>query len=375
MKSVNDKLLGFIIAVLAMFFILHVKGYCQQFVFKGVYNVQDVIINYCDDCFLQLPPDFLNSQIVLSVMTDESKAFVKSLQASSRAIGWDLTITKQGIFKAEPLQNVDNLVFISCMDNQPHNVPKYIYSASVQADRIQCAKRDSLERLARSRAERDSMERDSLSKIPPLQFANYQLRYYSYSKSFTDKIGVEWQTVLASGNLRGRLRVFDDWRVTASKTNDTSFTERSLVFSVDSSLNVDWGSEEQTLKQTFVNDGVTTQDYEWRKYGMIVQIKRDGKRVRMDYIFRDKENAISVLQGSVIGDEGDTLRLFGTYTTKRQVTNGVPFLSSIPLLGYLFQVTDDIIDNRAFELYLLPRKEHGKESATGKPDSKVHHGT
>ena len=302
MKSVNDKILAFILAMLAMLFILHIKGYCQQYVFKGVYNVQDVLVNYCDDCFLQLPPDYLSSQIVLSVTTDSAKAFVKSLQTSSRAIGWELTITKDGIFKAEPLQNVENLVYISCMDLLPKNVPKYLYSASVKADRLQCAKRDSLDGLARSRAVRDSMERDSLSKIPPLSFGNYELKYYAYSKSFTDRMGVDWQTVLAGGNLRGRLQFFDDWRIHATRNNDTAFTERSLLFSVDSSIAIDWGSEEQTLKQTFVNDGVTTQDYEWRKYGMIVSVKRDGKRVSMDYTFRDKENSVSVLHGSIIGN-------------------------------------------------------------------------
>lgn len=355
MKNVNDKVIAVMLFMLAFVLCLCIRAHGQQFEYKGVYSLKSIFTNYCKDCFLELPPDYLNSEVVLSVSTDDSTKLFKALQTSSRALGWNLTRGQRGQFKAEPIENVGMLVYISCMDNQPKNVPKYLYTASIESDRRLCQQRDSLALIAHDRAHRDSVRADSLAHLPPLAFSNYQLRYYSYSKSFTDRMGVEWGTLLASGNLHNRLDLFDDWRLVATSSNDTAFTERSLLFSVDSSLNVDWGSEEQTLKQTFVNDGVTTQDYEWRKYGMIVKIKRDGQRVRMDYIFRDKENAVSVLQGSVIGNEGDTLRLYGTYTAKRYVTSGVPFLSSIPVLGNLFKVENEYIDNRAFELYLLPQ--------------------
>lgn len=356
MKNVNDRTLGAIIVIMALVLAFFVRESCaQQYEYKGVYTLKTVFTNYCENCYLELPPDYLNSEVVLSVSTDDSTKLFKALQTSSRALGWNLSRGHRGQFKAEPMENVGMLIYISCMDNQPKNVPKYLYTASIESDRRLCQQRDSLARIAHDRAHRDSVRADSLAHLPPLAFSNYQLRYYSYSNSFTDRMGVEWGTLLASGNLHNRLDLFDDWRLVATLSNDTAFTERSLLFSVDSSLNVDWGSEEQTLKQTFVNDGVTTQDYEWRKYGMIVKIKRDGQRVRMDYTFRDKENSVSVLQGSVIGNEGDTLRLYGTYTAKRHVMSGVPLVSSIPVIGNLFKVDNDYIDNRAFELYLLPQ--------------------
>lgn len=355
MKNVNDRYLAIsvLLLLLALFIVRATAG---NFEYKGVYPLKAIFTTICEDCYLELPTDYLNTEVVLSVNTDDTSKVFKALQASSKAVGWELQRGKDGRYRAAPIENAGNIVFISCMDNQPHNVPKYLYAASIESDKIQCRQRDSLAAAAREKAKIDSIKIDSLLKIPPLDFANYQLKYYSYSKSFADRMGVEWGSLIASGNLHDKLQIFDDWRLVATSTNDTAFTERALIFSVDSSLNVDWGSEEQTLKQTFVNNGVTTQDYEWRKYGMIVKIKRDGKRVKMDYIFRDKENFISVLQGSVIGDEGDTLRLVGTYTAKRHISSGVPFLSSIPLLGVLFQVENDVIDNRAFELYLLPKK-------------------
>ena len=361
MKNVNDKglVLSVILFLIALFF---VRASAESFEYKGVFPVKSVFLTYCDSCFLELPPDFLNAEIVLSVKTDEENIFIKSLRTSSRAIGWDLVKSKDGMFKAQPLENVGNMVFISCMDMQPRNVPKYLYSMSVKADKMQCAKRDSLEQEVRKRAARDSVRVDSIRaaadsiKRLRLDFANYQLRYYAYSKGFSDRMGVEWGTLISSGNLRGKIRLFDDWRMVATETNDTTFTTRSVEFSVDSSLALDWGSEEQTLKQAFVNNGVTTHDYEWRKYGLLVKVSRDGQRVRMDYVFRDKDNSVSVLQGSVIGLDGDTLRLTGEYTVNRNVDTGIPFLSSVPLLGNLFKTTQSIVDNRAFELYLLPKK-------------------
>lgn len=358
MKNVNDKYLciAILLFVIALF---AVRASAQQFVFKGVYNVQDVIINYCDDCFLQLPPDYLNSQIVLSVMTDDNKNFIKALQTSSRAIGWDLNLSKDGKFRAEPLQNTDNLVFISCMDNQPRNVPKYLYSASIRSDKLQCVQRDSLARLARQKAVNDSIRVDSIRRAR-LPFGAYELRYYSYTKNFTDKIGAEFSGVVANGNLHNKFKIFDDWQFFATSTNDTSFTYRQINVAFDSLLNVDWGTEEQTLKTSYVtSSGVVNNDYEWRKYGLIVTMRKDNEKTYLSYVFRDKEQNISVLQGSAVGKNGDTLVVTGQYTTSRVVRTGVPFIGSVPILGLLFSTEQTLTDVKRFELYLVPTATKG----------------
>ena len=95
-----------------------------------------------------------------------------------------------------------------------------------------------------------------------------------------------------------RFKIFDSWRLFATENNDTTYNERRLIFTLDTNISVDWGSEEQTMQKSYLTDGIVTQDYEWRKYGLIVKIHRDGQRVKMDYIFRDKDNSVSVLQGS-----------------------------------------------------------------------------
>lgn len=355
----DDKLIAIAVLLLAIL-LFATRLMAQQYEYRGVYSAQQIFTNLCESCYLELPAEFLQTNLVLSVKTDNVGALNKAIISAAKGSGWALS--RHGtLWHAEPLQNDGNLVYLSCMSNEPVNVPKYLYWYAVKSDSIRCFKRDSLQRLndslrmqAVERARIDSVRRDSIARLR-LEFKSYRLKYYAYSKSFSDRYGVEWSQFLASGNLRGKLQVFDDWRIMASETNDTTFTSRMVEFSVDSSLSLDWGSEEQTLKQTFVNDGITTQDYEWRKYGILINVKRDGQRVRMDYVFRDKDNSVSVLQGSVIGLEGDTLRLVGEYSVSRNVQSGVPFLSNIPVLGNLFKVDNSVVDNRAFELYLLPQ--------------------
>lgn len=357
----NRQVLVLLLVLLAL--MVASKATAGQYEYRGVYPVKSVMVNYCASCYLQLPPDYLNSEFVLAVDTDKESEVFKALKTASKAIGWDLRKGSSGLLQAEPLENVGNLVFISCMDLQPRNVPKYMYSAARQADSLQCVQRDSV-RLSEI-ASRDSAKRvrDSLAALPPLDFAGYELRYYSYSKSMTDKMGLEWSAVLAAGNLHDRFRVFDDWQFWATANNDTSYTSRILRFALDTLVSIDWGSEEQSLRATYVNDGVTSSDYEWRKYGLLVNIQRDNRRVKMQYTFRDKDNSVSVLQGSAVGTDGDTLRLNGVYTTSRRVTQGIPVLSALPIVGYLFSTQSTSNDVRAFELYLIPKR-HGENDET-----------
>lgn len=356
-------LYGVVLVLLVLFF--SSKAYSANYEYKGVFPTQNVMLEFCDDCWLELPPDYLQTQLVLNVTTDDIKGLFKAIQKSSQAQGWNLTRNGKSL-KAEPIQNVGSLVYISCMDNQPHNVEKYLYSASLKADSIQCAKRDSI--FLAEKMKMDSIQarkqfiEDSIRAIPPLEFTSYELRYYSYSKSFTDKMGFEWSEVWASGNLHNRFKIFDSWRLFATENNDTTYNERRLIFTLDTNISVDWGSEEQTMQKSYLTDGIVTQDYEWRKYGLIVKIHRDGQRVKMDYIFRDKDNSVSVLQGSVVGTDSDTLRLFGDYMAKREINNGLPFVSKIPILNLFVATQQTVNDLKAFELYLIPISKERKNA-------------
>lgn len=355
-RRMSDTSLVFVLVVLCVL-LLVMRSVAAQYEFSGVYRVQDVMTAYCEDCFLELPPEFLQSEIVLAVKTDEDKVFRRALTKSARGAGWNLSVNGR-YFVANPVQNADNLVYISCLTHEPVNVPKYLYSYARTADSIKCylqdleqRKRDSLYALEQTKQDK----LDSLSKIR-LPFISYKLEYYSYTKNFADKMGVEFNALVASGDLRGKLRLYDDWKAYATRTNDTSYTFRSIDVALDSALSVDWGTEEQTLKTSYVTaNGIVNTDYEWRKYGLLVTLSKDTSRVKMSYVFRDKEQNISVLQGQAFGAIGDTIRVSGQYNVSRSVVTGVPFLSSIPLLRYLFSTEQVLVDTKQFELYLVPQ--------------------
>lgn len=359
----------FYFGVFVILFVLlmsYTHSHSAEYEYKGTYPFQAVVTQYCEDCYLELPPDLMHTEIVLSVSTDSPKSLYRAIVAGAKAQGWNIT-TQGKKLVAEPVQNDGNVVYISCLDNLPHNVPKYLYSAQVRSDAILCKQRDSLAQVQRitedslnlvrqQKEDSTARYRDSLASVPPLDFRSYELRYYSYSKSFTDKVGMEWGSIIWSGDLSKKFHVYEDWKLWATENNDTTFNYRNMFLSVDSVISVDWGSEEQSLSKTYQTDGVVTQEFEWRKYGIIITIERDSRRVKMHYTFRDKDNSISVLQGSVIGNEGDTLFLRGDYIAKREISSGLPLLAKIPVIRLLFATQNYINDLKEFELYLIPQR-------------------
>ena len=371
MKSADKDLL--IAAIMGIMLLFATQCNSQDFVYKGVFPAQAIFTNICENCYLELPAEFLQTELVLSVSSDKVKILEKALISSARSAGWNLS--KIGnTWRAEPVQNDGQLVYISCLTNEPVNVPKYLYSYAVRSDSIRCASRDSLQARQDSITLFEKQRNDSLSAIR-LPFENYELRYYSFTKNFSDKMGMEFNGIIASGNLHDKFHIYDDWKLHATETNDTAFTYKQINVAFDSTLNVDWGTEEQTLKTTYVtSNGMVNTEYEWRKYGLIVSLQKDTSRVKMSYVFRDKEQNISVLQGSAVGMLGDTLVITGQYTTTRTVTIGLPFLGQIPVIKYLFSTEQILTDIKNFELYLVPtaRMEPNHKKRFDKSDKKIY---
>ena len=63
----------------------------KKYEFKGVFLASDVFTRICDNCYLNLPPDFLELKLVLSISTDNEKIFERSLVSSALANDWELT--------------------------------------------------------------------------------------------------------------------------------------------------------------------------------------------------------------------------------------------------------------------------------------------
>ena len=325
--------------------LLSVCVFAADYQYKGFFQVSDIFYSLCENCFLDLSPDYLKSEIYLNVSTNRKSEVVKALKRASHAIGWELK-QNGGLYSVEQIQNEGNLLFISCLDKQVRNVPKYAYAYEKKADSIKCYQRDSL-------AIYEQFKKDSLASVPPLGFYSYSLKYYNFNKAFSDKMGVKWGDVLWAGTLKD-VHFFDSWTSAAVESNDTSFSYRSVSFVLDSSIVLNWGTEEQAQLRTFNDNGIISTEYEWRKYGLEITIKAEIRRVHLDYVFREKDANTTILSGSVVGVPGDTLVITGDYQQMRDINRGVPGLSRIPFVRLFFSEVDKICENRKFYIYLIP---------------------
>lgn len=312
--------------------------------FSGLYQVSDVLPSYCTDCTLELPAEYLGSSLVLAVRTDDKRSLFKALESASRANGWRLERRGKRI-TATKIEDTGK-IFVSCIDTTVQRVPTDEYFFRKRADSLKCVTRDSL------RAYADSV-RDASPLSVPLGFGRYRLEYIAYNKSFSDKMGVEWRKILSSGNLKRVPTFYDSWQLWATENNDTTFTRRTLEFALDSNLTIDWGNEKQVPEKTYSQDGgVVTTSYEWRKYGISIQIKRTDSRITLDYVVRNEDNG--TLNGRAVGTPGDTLTLNGNYRTQDDISEGLPLLSRLPVVGALFSVRQTLTDYKHFEIFLLP---------------------
>lgn len=313
-----------------------------NYVFSGLYQVSEILPAYCENCYLGLPVEYLETSLVLAVKTDNKEDLFQAIQNASRANGWALT-RKGKTIKAERIED-KGVAFLSKIDTSV----KRVATDEIVLHRLA----DSLKAVSMNLAK---FHQDSIASIPPLDFQNYKLIYVAYSKSFAEKLGVSWREILAQGDLRSVPKFYDNWQLYATENNDTAFNKQELFFAIDSSLSLSWGAEKQVAEKVYTNDGIIEREYEWRKYGLEVNLTRDEKRVKMTYTFRNDDGTETTLSGSAVGNSRDTLKLVGTYRTEQEQIIGVPFLAKIPILGHLFQTTQTDTDIKRFELFLIPR--------------------
>ena len=165
MKNANRTDFTLVVSVVTLAVLLLVmRAVAQNYEYKGVYPAQAIFTNICENCYLELPAEFLQTSLVLSVSTDKVKTLEKALISSAKSAGW--VLTKRGnTWSAEPIQNEGSLVFISCMSDEPVNVPKYLYTYAIRSDSIRCARRDSIARVQDSVKSFEKRLNDSLLQV------------------------------------------------------------------------------------------------------------------------------------------------------------------------------------------------------------------
>lgn len=281
---------------------------------------------------------------------DFDNAF-KALVMQARADGY--VLRKKGTklpFQviAEPYDKELTSSYISCIDTSVKNVPAVELSKHMRVDSLKCLARDSRHVL-------DSIREYNDSLVVPSQ--RYRVSFYVVTSGFVQSLGVDWTDVWTKGDLVHMPSLITDWTLKAVATNDTSAEFRSVELDVDTSASLHWGSQRKDEKSIVTySNGVSQMDYEWKNYGLTLTLTRTRKGgIRGDYTLAQRDENNSVLSGNFGGGEldQDSIVAYGVYDSYQVSNSGVPFFSSIPVLGALFsyETVDKVKSFFVIEIY------------------------
>jgi len=330
-----------------------------DFEFSGLYTWGEVITSLCAGgwCRVQLPRDFYNLSVPLSVYENSFDDAFNALSMQALADGFILRkFGKDKPYKLVVTPDQDKtLSYISCLDTLVKNVPSRDISKYKYSDSLKCYSRamylDSL-RLA-------SLSVDSSS-------VRFRVSFYVVSSSFVQSLGVRWTDVFANGDLFNLPELITNWTFKAVADNDSLAEYRSLEIDLDSSASIHWGSQSKEEKSTIVySNGVSQTDFEWRDFGLTLDITRTKKHgVKVDYKLAQRDENNSVLRGRFGGGGSDSVLTYGVYDSFVFSSVGVPFLSSIPLLGNFFKydVKDKIRSFFVISVYRIEPKKRDIDS-------------
>ena len=310
-----------------------------EFEFSGIYTWGEVITSLCSSgwCRVQIPKDFYSMEVPLSIYENSFDDAFKALSMQALAEGYILKkVGKDRPFKViVELDKEKSSSFISCLDTTVHVVLSKDLSKYKLVDSLKCLAlqkiRDSLE-----------FEKNSIDTIS----SRFRVAFYVVSSSYVQSLGVDWTDVWAKGDLFNIPDLITDWTFKAMHDNDSSAEYRSLEIDLDSSASIHWGSQKKEEKSTVVySNGVAQSDFEWRDFGLTLDINRTRKHgVSVVYKLAQRDENNSVLRGRFGGGGLDSVVTYGVYDSFQKSVVGVPFLSSVPILGLLFQheITDKI---------------------------------
>ena len=346
MKNANK------IILLCMY--LCIQSIADDYVYNGVYSVAQILSSSCQNCLFDVPAEFMEEKLICNVSGGTSEDVFKYVQSAMNGRGWRVTKTKNKI-TARQKEEQTQAAFIDRNGNVQIVDTKFLNTYKL-ADSIQTKIKDSLAYMEKYK--QDSLQkfvRDSLDNIKQKPLKRFELQFVQMDKNFARRMGVKWPEVIAVGNLRGKLELFDTWEARALELNDTSFIRRKVTLSLDSVGVVSWGNETQELERTYNDNGIVTQDYKYRQYGITATISVLDSTYKLEYVVRNNDDLHTNFTGTTKGLFTDTLELTGELQKHVVHTTGLPFLSSIPLLGNLFRVDNAELVRSVYFVYAIPQ--------------------
>lgn len=312
---------------------VHVTALAQNkaaYQFSGVFTWGKVISMLCDGgwCRTALPRDFYSMEVPVSIYETSFEDAFKALKMQALADGYILT--KSG--KERPydvsvrLKTDDESAYISCVDSTVHLVPSKYLRSYIRADSLKCS----------GMVRADSSLLDSV-RIVPLD--RFRVNFYVVSSVYLDNYGIDWTSLWATGNLWSKPHLISDWALKAVVSGDSLSEFRSIEIDIDSSASLHWGSQLKEEKSTYQTGETVRTDYEYHDYGLTLNLTRSEKGgVRGEYTLAQRDELNSIIEGNFGGGGSDSVSTHGVYDSYTWNEYGVPFFSSIPLLGNLFSM-------------------------------------
>lgn len=206
----------------------------------------------------------------------------------------------------------------------------------------------------REQNKKDSIERyeffreDSIQKYnpPPLSKKSVYIEYLELSKTTAEKLGFSYSDYIGKAEF---FKYTDLFSVSLQALNlgDTNFIYRNYSSVYDSTLSVFWGGQKQIkTSSTITESGFLTENLEFQEIGL----KFDINNYQYKYEHSTGEDNKITGAGVLLND---TNKIVGSYQLKNQEVRSVPFLSSIPLVGYLFKHIENISEWRFIFLRVI----------------------
>lgn len=301
----------------------------------------------CGDgwCRTSLPRDFYNLEVPVSIYEKDFESAFKALKIQALADGYVLQKTgrnKPYTVTVKPKTDED-AAFVSCVDSSVQVVPSKFLHHYMRADSLKCSRSAAAERPCKHRAPPPSTGLQAQgaawrcldSVFVPLD--RYRVNFYVVSSSFLDSYGVDWVELWASGNLWSMPKFFSDWSIRAVSEGDTLSEFRSIEIDVDSAASLHWGSKMKEEKSTYQTGDVVRTDYDYHDYGLTLDLHRSvGGGISGKYSLAQRDDMNSIIEGNFGGGGSDSVSMFGVFDSYQYNTRGIPFLGTLPVVGFLF---------------------------------------
>jgi len=336
--------MGYIRKMLLVVFMISSSAFCEKFEFVGNFQIGELLTNFClvEKCNVLSTSEISEKVLPFVIFTDNKRTAINKIKRSLENNNINFIYKKNDIILNYKTDVITRSFLDS--DNEVQTVPADQFNLYLKRDSVLAVKRE----IQLSKV--DSLKQ---IKLPEILFENYDLFYISFSRSFLNSLGAEWSQDFLSGSFHNLPKLIENFKLTASNINDSTFIYRKLSFTLDSIIKIDWGNEEPVLRRVYNDAGIITQEYEEKKHGLSLLINRDTSSITLNYIIRSNDEKNSVLSGSSRQNLGDTLKVSGFYTIYKEQKSGIPVLSSIPIISPLFSKIVRVRDVQYFVLILV----------------------